>query len=133
MRVLLVDDDIDSLDALAVMLRGMGADVTSVLSAREAFERLDAPGKFDIIISDIGMPEMDGYAFMRGLRARDSGGDVPAIAVTAYARPEVVERARGAGYQEHLSTPVEEKRLFTAVKKWTWWRKAPPTSTGTVG
>jgi PAS domain S-box-containing protein len=131
-RALVVDDDLDSLDALSAMLRAMGAVVTPVASAREAFEVLEARRFFDVVISDIGMPEMDGYAFIRALRARESGNDVPAIAVTAYAHAEDVERAKGAGYQEHLAKPVEERRLLAAVKKWTWSRRpAPPSNVST--
>ena len=129
-RILLVDDDIDSVNALSAMLGGMGAEVTSVLSGPEAYALFDARRCFDVVISDIGMPQMDGYEFMRGLRARDSGADVPAIALTAYAHPEDVERAISAGYQEHLAKPVEEKLLSAAVKKWAGSREPSPPRNG---
>jgi PAS domain S-box-containing protein len=114
-RVLVVDDDLDSIEILRLVLEGAGATVKTATSAREA---LDASGAFEIIISDIGMPEMDGYTFMRRIRSRESGADVPAIALTAYARAEDVERARRAGYQEHLAKPVDEVRLLEVVKTW---------------
>ena len=63
--------------------------------------------RFDLIISDIGMPEMDGYMFMRRLRATVSASDVPAIALTAYARAEDAAVALNAGYQEHMTKPVD--------------------------
>jgi CheY-like chemotaxis protein len=86
-RVLVVDDDPDSLELLGVALGGAGAKVTAVQSAREA---LAAPGPFDVILSDIGMPEMDGYAFVRRVRSRDAVADIPAIALTAHARRKAV-------------------------------------------
>ena len=115
-RVLVVDDDADSLEVLRMVLEAAGAKVTATTSAREAFDALDARGPFEIIVSDISMPEMDGYSFMRSVRARTSSAHVPAIALTAYARSEDAELAMRAGYQEHLAKPVDEKRLVNAVK-----------------
>jgi len=115
-RVLVVDDDADSLEVLRMVLEAAGAKVTATASARDAFEALDAHGPFEIIVSDIGMPEMDGYSFMRGVRSRSSSAHVPAIALTAYARSEDAELAIRAGYQEHLAKPVDETRLLNAVK-----------------
>ncbi|HLK35447.1 MAG TPA: ATP-binding protein [Polyangiaceae bacterium] len=120
-RVLVVDDDPDSLELIGVALGGAGAKVTAVPSAREA---LAAPGPFDVILSDVGMPEMDGYAFVRRVRARDTGADIPAIALTAYARAEDAERALRAGYQEHFAKPVDAGKLLEAVKLWSRARSA---------
>jgi CheY-like chemotaxis protein/two-component sensor histidine kinase len=120
-RVLVVDDDPDSLELLGVALGGAGAKVTAAHSAREA---LAAQGPFDVILSDIGMPEMDGYAFVRRVRSRDAGGDIPAIALTAYARVEDAERALRAGYQEHFAKPVDAGKLLEAVKLWSRARSA---------
>jgi CheY-like chemotaxis protein len=117
-RVLVVDDDADSLDVLRMVLETAGAKVMATASARDAFAALDAYGPFEIIVSDIGMPEMDGYSFMRGIRSRPSSAQVPAIALTAYARSEDAELAKRAGYQEHLAKPVDERRLVEAVKTW---------------
>jgi CheY-like chemotaxis protein len=111
-RALVVDDEPDSLDLVRVVLEDAGANVTTARSAREA---LDAPGPFDIVVSDIGMPETDGYAFVRSLRSRGSAGMVPAIALTAYARNEDADRAVGAGYQAHLAKPVDARELVEAV------------------
>jgi signal transduction histidine kinase len=126
-RVLIVDDDADSLELLRAVLSDAGAVVTSAPSAREA---LDAEGPFDIIVSDIGMPEMDGYTFMQRIRSRaaptststppiEGAPTPPAIALTAYARPEDIERAKRAGFQEHLKKPVEPRRLLASMKAWT--------------
>jgi signal transduction histidine kinase len=114
-RALVVDDDDDSLELLRVVLEGAGASFTGAHSAAEA---LEARGPFDIIISDIGMPEMDGYTLMRRMRSRGAGGDTPAIALTAYARREDEARALGAGYQQHLTKPVDVGELLDAVKRW---------------
>jgi signal transduction histidine kinase len=114
-RVLVVDDDEDSLELLRFVLTGAGARVTTARSAREA---LEAQGPFDVIVSDIAMPEMDGYSFIRRLRSRDTGADVPAIALSAYARSEDADRAMRAGYQEHLRKPVDPSTLLDAVRAW---------------
>ena len=114
-RVLVVDDDADSLELLGVLLGNAGAKVTAVHSAREA---LAAPGPFDVILSDIGMPEMDGYTLVRRVRSRDTRADIPAIALTAYARAEDAERALRAGYQEHLTKPVDAGKLLEVEKLW---------------
>jgi PAS domain S-box-containing protein len=120
-RALIVDDDLDSLEILGHTLHGAGADVMAVKSAQEA---LTARGPFDIIVSDIGMPGMDGYSFMRSIRSRDTGADVPAIALTAYARALDAERAFRAGYQEHFAKPVDAGRLVDAIRKWARVREA---------
>ena len=120
-RVLVVDDDPDSLELLGIALGGAGAKVTAVHSAREA---LAAPGPFDVILSDIGMPEIDGYTFVRRVRSRDAGADIPAIALTAYARAEDAERALRAGYQEHFAKPIDTGKLLEAVKLWSRARSA---------
>jgi PAS domain S-box-containing protein len=117
-RVLLVDDDADSLEVLREVLVLAGARVTTVTSARAAFDAIDAGGAFEIILSDIGMPEMDGYDFMRRLRSTGRSADVPAIALTAYARPSDAALAMSAGYQEHLAKPINERQLLRAVKAW---------------
>jgi signal transduction histidine kinase len=113
--VLVVDDERDSLELLRLVLEGAGASVTTVTNAREA---LDARGPFDVIISDIGMPEVDGYTFMRRLRSRDGDARVPAIALTAYARVEDAERALRAGFQQHLAKPVDASKLLEIVDAW---------------
>ncbi len=115
-RVLVVDDDADSLEVLRLVLEAAGAKVTTTTSAREALDALETHGPFEIIVSDIGMPEMDGYSFMRSIRSRPSSAHLPAIALTAYARSEDAELATRAGYQEHLAKPVDESRLVHAVK-----------------
>ncbi len=113
-RILIVDDDEDSLDLLRVVLEGAGAAVTAASNAPSALEG-SLREEFDMVISDIGMPEMDGYAFMRTLRARSVV--VPAIALTAYARAEDVEQARLAGYHQHFSKPVDASKLVATIAR----------------
>jgi CheY-like chemotaxis protein len=115
-RALIVDDDEDALELLGIALESAGASTTAAKSAQAA---LDARGPFDVIISDIGMPQMDGYEFIRRLRSRDAAGPVPALALTAFVRPEDAKRALAAGFQEHLTKPVDVDELLNAVKRWT--------------
>ncbi len=115
-RALVVDDDQDSLELLRVVLEGAGATIVTATGASEA---LEARGPYDIIISDIGMPQIDGYAFMRRFRGRESGGGVPALALTAYARAEDAALALQAGFNEHLSKPVDVAKLIDVVRRWT--------------
>jgi signal transduction histidine kinase len=122
-RALIVDDDHDSLELIRLVLEGAGARVTSATTAANATEALDANGSFDIIISDIGMPDMDGYTFMQRVRSRRAASEIPAIALTAYARAEDAERAVRAGYQEHLAKPVDANKLLAAVQNWANWTR----------
>jgi CheY-like chemotaxis protein len=85
-------------------------------SAREALSLLSSE-RPEILVSDIGMPHEDGYALMRQVRAlpADQGGQIPALALTAYARSTDAERAFDAGYQRHVSKPVDPLRLVELV------------------
>ncbi len=114
-RVLIVDDDPDSLEILGEALGNAGAKVTAVMSAQDA---LGARGPFDVIVSDIGMPGMDGYALVRSIRSRGTEADVPAIALTGYARDVDAQRALRAGYHEHFAKPLDVRMLIDAVTKW---------------
>jgi CheY-like chemotaxis protein len=107
-RVLIVEDDPDSLEVVRLVLQDAGARVTTATNARDALDTLGAQ-TFDVMISDIGMPDLDGYALMRCIRSR--GQTLPAIALTAYTRREDIDQVKGAGYQEHLAKPVDSRRL----------------------
>lgn len=111
-HVLVVDDDADSLDLIRVVLEEAGARVTTTRSALMA---LELRGPFDIIISDIGMPEMDGYTLMRHIRSREPDARTPAIALTAYGRPDDADRAVRSGYHEHFVKPVNAPALIDAI------------------
>jgi len=117
-RVLVVDDDRDARESMATLLTACGATVTTAASTSEALEVFDGGGKQqDVLVSDIGMPDLDGYALLRTIRAlsSDDGALVPAVAVTAYAGPVDRQRALAAGYRLHLSKPVGQEDLIAAV------------------
>jgi signal transduction histidine kinase/ActR/RegA family two-component response regulator len=111
-RVLVVEDDEDARELVRVTLEGAGAYVETVATASEARREVLA-GPPDVLISDIRMPEEDGYSLMRSLRG--AGIATPAIALTAYARQEDADEARAAGFQIHLPKPVDAGRLVEAV------------------
>ena len=115
-RVLLVEDDADARDLMSRMMRDSGADVTVAASATEAIDIFPAL-RPDVLVSDIGMPDEDGYSLIARIRALpgDDGGRIPAIALTALARPEDRKRAIFAGYHVHLAKPVEATVLTATV------------------
>jgi PAS domain S-box-containing protein len=112
-KVLIVDDERDGRMLVARILEGRGAQPECAANAVEALELLTQQS-FDIMLSDIGMPEVDGYELMRRVRAL-KGESIPAIAVTAYARPEDRQRALLAGYHMHLSKPIEATELIAGI------------------
>ncbi len=116
LRILVVDDETDALDLISVELAQHGASVTGVASADEALQAL-ANKKFDVLISDIGMPGTDGYDLIRQIRKQESGTQkpIPAVALTAYARVQDRMRAILAGYSTHVAKPVEANELVTVV------------------
>ena len=115
-KVLIVDDEADAREMVKRLLGDYGALASVSSSAREAFERIriERPA---IIVSDIGMPEENGYALMRRIRALspEQGGDTPGLALTAYARLEDRDRCILAGFQAHLAKPVEPAELVAMV------------------
>jgi PAS domain S-box-containing protein len=114
-RVLLVDDESDTRDIIQRMLEKYGAIVRAVASGEEALRILNTSAP-EVLISDIGMPGMDGYQLIRQIRAREpKRSHVPAIALTAFARVEDRKRAAVAGFQSHLAKPIEMAELVRAV------------------
>jgi PAS domain S-box-containing protein len=116
MRVLVVDDDPETLEVLAAVLAQQGASVMAAASAREAFERLDAEA-VDVLVSDIAMPGEDGYRFIQKVRGAPRLSSIPAVAVTAYARREDRDEALRAGYHSHITKPVEPDELAREVAR----------------
>ncbi len=116
MHVLVVDDEPDARDMVRRVLEHGGARVCAAGSADEAVEML-RQFKPDILLSDIGMPHRDGFDLIREIRALppEGGGDIPAAALTAFARAEDRERALTSGYQTHLAKPIEPAALLAAV------------------
>jgi PAS domain S-box-containing protein len=117
-RVLVVDDDHDTREILSVMLTRYGTEVRAAASAAEAVE-IFTQWKPDALVSDIGMPVEDGYVLISKIRAMppEAGGDVPAIALTAFAGVQDKEHALAAGFQQHLSKPVEPVQLAKVVAR----------------
>jgi signal transduction histidine kinase/CheY-like chemotaxis protein len=116
LRVLLVDDEADSRELLNFVLESCGAQISTASSAGEAVELIKRE-RFDVIISDIGMPEEDGFSLIRKIRgfSNEQGGNIPAIALTAYARAEDRVQALRSGFQMHIAKPVESAELTAAV------------------
>jgi PAS domain S-box-containing protein len=117
LRILVVEDDPDALDLLAIDLREHGANVTGVTSGSEALELLQKE-HFDLIISDIGMADTDGYSLIKQVRQHEKteGQHIPAIALTAYARAQDRMRALDSGYNTHVAKPVDIRELVSVVK-----------------
>jgi CheY-like chemotaxis protein len=116
LRVLVVEDEPDARELVAVVLMGRGAEVVTVGSAGEALAEMGRQ-RFDVLVSDIGMPGMDGYALIEKVRQLplERGGRIPAAALTAYAGVEDRMRVLSAGYQMHIPKPVEPAELTTVV------------------
>ena len=115
-RVLTVDDDADARELLTVLLAEYGAQVLTVSSAAEVLANLES-FQPDVLISDIGMPEVDGYSLIQQIRTLtpEKGGNIPAIALTAYARVEDYQQAITSGYQRHVIKPLDPEELVQAV------------------
>lgn len=116
-RVLVLDDEADAREMLRRVLEERGAAVSTTATAEEA---LDAyrDGEFDAIVSDVGMPSVDGYEFIKRLRAFESSAALPrrpAVALTAYARPEDRRRALVSGFQSHVAKPVEPAEITAVI------------------
>ncbi|HEX8335630.1 MAG TPA: ATP-binding protein, partial [Pyrinomonadaceae bacterium] len=115
-RVLLVEDETDARSMLKALLEGAGADVVAAGSAAEGWAALEGAG-CDVLVSDIGMPDEDGYTLIGRVRGHDSPrvSATPAVALTAYARDDDRERALAAGFDAFLPKPVEPSELVGVV------------------
>jgi CheY-like chemotaxis protein len=118
LRVLVVDDEPDMRDLTAAILAPYTAQVKTAASATEALALLDE-FQPEVLISDIGMPEVDGYRLMRHIRTLsiEQGGDIFAIALTAYAGEVNRKQALDAGFQCHLAKPIDPDELIRVVAK----------------
>jgi signal transduction histidine kinase/CheY-like chemotaxis protein len=114
-EVLLVEDDADARNVLRLLLEIAGAKVEAVGSVRRALQTFDG-FRPDVLVTDIGLPDEDGYALIRHVRAREGdGGHIPAIALTGYVASEDSVRLRAAGFQAHLRKPVEPDEIVATV------------------
>jgi signal transduction histidine kinase/ActR/RegA family two-component response regulator len=116
LRVLVVDDEADARDVLARVLQMAGARVVSATSAFEAMEQF-AQFAPQLLISDISMPGEDGYSLLRRIRALESGGNIPAVALSAFARDEDKDKARSAGFNAHVAKPFDPSELIAALSR----------------
>jgi PAS domain S-box-containing protein len=114
LRVMVVEDQVDARELIDRILRDCGATVVVAASASEALLAFDREPPH-VIISDIGMPGMDGYEFIRQVRQRAEGGRIPAVALTAFARSEDRTRALRAGFSVHVAKPVDPAELIATV------------------
>jgi PAS domain S-box-containing protein len=117
LQILVIDDEPDSRDFVAFVLEQAGATLITAPTATEGFVALTQSPP-DVVVSDIGMPDMDGYMLMRQVRALPSeqGGRVKAIALTAYAGDFNQQQALQAGFQQHVSKPIEPEALVRAIQ-----------------
>lgn len=113
-RIVIVEDDDDAREVLALLLQACGARVIEAASASEA---LDALGKeqVDLLISDLGLPGRDGYALIREVRATSATAKVPAVALTAFTSEQSRSRALEAGFDVHLSKPMDAQALVSVA------------------
>lgn len=110
MRILIVDDNVDAADSIAMLLSMEGHETRTVNTARAAL--LAAPEfKPEVVLLDIGLPEMDGYEVARLLRTQNGAHDMRLVAVTGYGQPADRQRAHAAGFDEHMVKPVEPSVL----------------------
>ncbi|WP_414550819.1 PAS domain S-box protein [Anabaena sp. CCY 0017] len=119
-KILVVDDEPDTRELIKVVLEECHAEVITAASSQQALEVLEHD-QIDILISDIGMPEEDGYQFIQKVRrlGSETSKNIPAAALTAYARPEDRQRALLSGYQIHIAKPIEPSELITVVSNLT--------------
>jgi PAS domain S-box-containing protein len=130
LRILAVDDEADSRDYLQRLLAEQGADIVSVASAAEAVQAIAAdPARFNLLVSDIGMPGSTGYDLIETVRKRlkVDARRLPAVALTAFSRSEDSEQAIDRGFQKHLAKPVQVGRLIGAIRQLTGRQQARAT------
>jgi CheY-like chemotaxis protein len=109
-----VDDEADTLAMFHEALEAAGADVWAVSSAAEAIREADRRPP-DLLVTDLGLPGMDGYELLQAIRPRGGSRDFPAVAVSAYARLDDRSRALAAGFQAHVSKPIDPALLVRVL------------------
>jgi CheY-like chemotaxis protein len=115
-KVLVVDDDLDTRELIQWVLQRVGAEVTLAASSAEALSALDGE-RFHVLVSDISMPEEDGYTLLKKVRARgaERGGRIPAVALTAHSLVQDRLQSLRAGFQTHVPKPVVPEELVEVV------------------
>ncbi len=119
-HVLVLDDELNIRISISSILEYFGATVTAIGSPAAALQALQAnPHTYHVLLSDIGMPEQDGWSFIRQVRAMspETGGKIPAAALTSYASPREIDVAKRIGFQVHLAKPIDANLLAASVAK----------------
>jgi CheY-like chemotaxis protein len=114
LRILLIDDDTDALELMNFVLTAKGASPMCVPSANAALQKLESQ-QFELLISDLGMPGMDGYELIRNVRRTVDVDKLPAIALTGFVSSDDRDRVLEAGFQEHLPKPVDVEKLLSLI------------------
>lgn len=133
LQILAVDNEPATLDVLARVLAEYGARVTAVGSAAQALEVLRERQGFDILLSDLGMPDMDGFALLKTVRTMFAAEELPAVAITAFSRAEDRVRAVEAGFQAYIMKPYDIAELITLIRDVSGTQAARPKSRHTKG
>lgn len=115
-NLLIVDDSEDTISMLEQLLKMSGANVTTAMNGKDAL-RLASEHEYDVILSDISMPEMDGFEFLQRLRKIDGRQHVPVVAITGFGRSDDIERARAAGFYSHLTKPLDLDALAEVLAR----------------
>ena len=117
-RILLVDDDVRNIFALTSVLELQGAEIAVARNGREAIDKLNAMDNIDLVLMDVMMPELDGYAATRQIRANPRWSKLPIIAVTAKAMKDDQEQCLQAGANDYLAKPIDIARLCSLIRLW---------------
>jgi CheY-like chemotaxis protein len=117
-RILLAEDDVRNIFALTGVLEPLGVQLEIARNGREALQRLDREPAIDLVLMDIMMPEMDGLAAMRAIRAKPEGGDIPIVALTAKAMADDRAQCLAAGANDYLAKPIDIDRLVSLCRVW---------------
>jgi len=115
-RALVVDDAVDVTDMLAVLLTNAGYNVSTACCAKDAID-LARKQHFDVIISDIGMPEMNGYELARTLRSLPGYEAIPMVAVTGYSMFDDRSRSLNAGFNDHVTKPIDPRPFLNLIEQ----------------
>lgn len=115
LRVLVLDDSEDTAEMLKTLLEASGASVVAASAGKEAL-RIADQSDFDVILSDISMPGMDGFEFVRKVKSSGRNSNVPIFALTGFGRPEDIQRARAAGFKGHLTKPLDFEFLIETLR-----------------
>jgi CheY-like chemotaxis protein len=114
-RVLVVDDNHDNAESLAMLVQVMGHEAATAHDGMAAIEAVDR-FRPDLILLDIGLPKLDGFEVAEQLRARPDGDALFLVAITGWARDEEKQRAKSVGFDEHMTKPVDPNRLETLIR-----------------